>query len=187
MSVFAQQMNELMLNTVLFLVASSLIFAIAAVINISNLSVFSSVMGFDSVSLAISVFGIVFTGGLFMGWLVTLAANILGAKGGFFEGLTSVTFPLVYLSFGFLLSAVLSLIQNPVATMLLSFASVMIFGVISYTTMFRAIKEFFGVDLLTSFVIVTVIFGVGMFALYAIALGGMAAGNLMGQTGTLLT
>lgn len=175
------------LNTIIILVASSVIFAISAVINISSLSVFSSVVGFNTLSLAISVFGIIFVGGLFIGWLVTLAANTLGAKGGLFEGITSVTFPMLYLSFGFLLSSLLSLIPNPVATMLLSFASVMIFGVIAYATMFRAVKEFFGVDILTSFIIVTIIFGVSVFAVYAVALGGMASSSLMGQTGTILT
>ena len=57
------------LNSILILVVSSVIFAVATSIGLSSISLLSSVMDLGIVSVAISVFGIVFIGGLFFGWI----------------------------------------------------------------------------------------------------------------------
>ena len=174
------------LSSVMVLVATSIIFAVSSAITMSRTAILPSVIGVDLASVAISVFGIVFAGGFFFGWVLTLVSNTIGAKGDFFEGLTIVTYSLLYLSFGFLLSGILGLIPSPVAVMLLSFASVTVFGSLAYATLLRGVKELFDVDMLTSFVIVTVVFGVLMFAFYSMALSGALTGSLLGGTNPLL-
>ena len=127
-------------------------------------------------------------GGLFFGWLIALAANVLGVKGGFFEGLTSVAYSVLYLSMGFLITGIFSLLSNPAILLVASFVSVMIFGVMSYMVLFRAVKDLFATDLLTTFIIVGAIFAVAAFSVYSLVLGGALTGILpAGSAGTIIS
>jgi len=169
-------------NSILVLVSTSIIFSVWAAISVSRASILPSVMGFNITSVAVSTFGLVFVAGLFFGWILKLIANGLGAKGGFFEGLTSVSYSLLYLSVGFLLSGLFSYIPSAPVVMILSFASIVVFGALGYVTLFRAIREFFSVDLLTAFVIITVMWSVMFFAFYVMAIGGALSSSVLGNT-----
>lgn len=177
-----------MLGSILVLVAASIVFAVSAAMTISTSSVLASVSAVNMGTVAVAVFGMVFLGGLFLGWLLSLAANVLGTKGGFFEGLTSVAYALLYLSMGFLLSGLFALTSNPFLMLVASFVSVMTFGVIGYMTMFRAVRDLFGVDMITTFIIVTVVMSVAGFSFYALIFSSAFAGSLstIGGLGSVL-
>jgi len=165
-------------NSVLVLLVASILFAVGSALSMTQAQALLSAVPFDAGTIAVSVFFIVLIGGLFFGWVVALTVKALAGKGGFFEGLTSVAYSMLYLSKGMFLAAIFTLIPNAAVTAVLSFAAIIIFGVLGYATLFRGIKELFGTDLLTAFIAVSVIFGATMFGFYILALGGAASGLL---------
>ncbi len=96
----------------------------------------------------------IFVGGLFVsllgGMLVKIVMVILGGKGKYFEGLTSLAYSILPLSKGFLLAAIFSLLS--IYGIMLSFIVLIIFCAISVSVFFRSIKELFGTDTVTTWV-----------------------------------
>jgi predicted Abi (CAAX) family protease len=164
-----------MLSSVLVLFSASIIFGVASALGLSKSTLLPSALSSGVATVAVSVFGMVFAGGLLLGWVLEMVATIIGAKGDFFAGLTSVAYSMLYLSIGFVLSSVFGLLSNPLVTMLASFVAVMLFGAIGFATMFRAVKEFFDTDVLTTFIIITIVGSVVFMSLYVLALTGAAS------------
>ena len=118
----------------------------------------------------------VFSGGLFLGYLVRTVFRTLCGKGGYFEGLTAVTYSMVGPSVGLLLAFIaagdvmIGLFIGPVIL-----AVTVVLGV---ATFFRALKELFGTDLMTAFVgtvVLWISFVVVVYFLVAIlAMSGMS-------------
>jgi hypothetical protein len=99
----------------------------------------------------------VFLGGMFIGYLISVAMRTLGGTGGFFEGLTTVSYasfvPLISLVASSLLSVVGAFSRDAAAigiVMLLT-AVVLLWGmVLGFATLYRALKELFSTDMVTA-------------------------------------
>lgn len=168
-------------RSLLILAIASVLFAVSLGLGLNRLgSVLPSNIPMTAtrgVGVAILGFSIFFLGGLFLGWLTKLTFHILGGKGHYYKGLSTVVYSLKYISVGILLAVLLSYI--PFLGGLLAFLSVSTFGVISYATLYRAARELFGVDMITAFVGISVIFAVIMLSFYgsvAFGAGGMFQG-----------
>jgi hypothetical protein len=89
-------------------------------------------------------------GSLFLGFLVQLVFTILGGKGRYFEGLTSVVYSLLPMSAAVILSSIF--VHLPVIGVLLSFVVAVLFVLTGLAVMYRAVKELFSTDMITTLV-----------------------------------
>lgn len=126
--------------------------------------VITTILSLEAANLGIAAFFIVFIGGLFFGWIMKLIMTILGGEGGYFEGLATIAYPVLTAAIGILVAMVLSYI--PVIGIGLSFLTIAIFFAMAYAFMFRFTKEMFEVDMITSFVGITVLFAIVAISIY---------------------
>lgn len=154
-------------QTIQVLLLTSIILAISAVIGASQLSniIPSNLAGYGLSAIGIGVFIVVFIGGLLYGWLIQLTMNVLVGKGKYLDGLATISYSLLPISFGVLISAIVSYI--PIIGGLISFIVMAIFGVIGYALMFKLTKTLFATDMITAFIGVTVIWGITGLSVYA--------------------
>jgi hypothetical protein len=119
---------------------------------------------------AVITFLVIFIGGLFFAWLLQLTMNTLGCKGDFNAGLVPVAYPLLILSVGTLVSALLAYI--PMVGGILAFLVTIILTVMAFALTYRAIKEMFATDMITAFIGLLVLWGAAIAAgVYAGAIG----------------
>jgi hypothetical protein len=116
----------------------------------------------------------------FLGWLIRLIMTLLGGRGDYFEGLTSVTYAIFPLSLGILLSVAIS----PLALLsgLIIFALLTVLSLLGLATLYRAVKELFGTDLITVWIALSILMGVLISAFYAALL--IAQPELLAWFGT---
>jgi hypothetical protein len=113
---------------------------------------------------------------LFSGLILQITANTLGGKGEYFEGLATMSHMALLMSIGFIISTIFSLVPFGVVV------SVIIFGIffaLSISTLFRAAKELFKMDMITTFVAVIVLLLALVFALYLGGFGAIGLDKLM--------
>lgn len=125
------------------------------------------IMPKSTILIAVFVGGIIAT--LFAGLLAEITFKTLGGKGAYQEGLTTVVYPLVPLSFGLMISSFLLLGKYVGAVIALFVAS--IYGVMSLATVYKTAKELFRLDMITTWVGIGVLVGGALFAVYAVSLG----------------
>ena len=175
-------------KSIVILLVASAVLALSAAIGIFR--VLSSVLGTTGFDLgyfgaglgtgivAVIVFVLVFIGGLFFGLVLKMIFTVLGGEGGYFEGLSVIAYSLLPFSIGALISSVCTFI--PFVGGVISFAALAIFGAVAYATLYRASKELFNTDMITSFIGITVLVGVMVLALYISLFS-----TLMGLTGII--
>jgi len=142
-------------KTISYLLLSSVLIAIAAAIATAKSSLLLGVASTAPIIIAVGVFLLVLIGALVIGWLVQLVATILGGKGKYYEGLTSVTNALIVPSVGAVAAAVLSYI--PFIGIPLVFLVLAISLSMGLATLYRSVKELFSSDMITAFVVVSVL------------------------------
>ncbi|MBI5331976.1 MAG: hypothetical protein HZB65_00215 [Candidatus Aenigmarchaeota archaeon] len=142
-------------KTVGYLVLSAVLLAIAAAISAAKSGLLLGAVGTGPLVLAVGVFLLVFVGAFVAGWIVSLIAAILGGKGDQYEGLTSVTNALVVPSIGALAAALVSFI--PYIGVPLVFLVLAISISVGLASLYRSVKELFSTDMITAFVVVSVL------------------------------
>jgi hypothetical protein len=104
-------------------------------------------------SLGMSTFFFVILMAIIFSWAIQLIANTLGGKGKYFEALTSITYALAAPSLGILLASLLTIVPQswPVSFIILvpAFA-------LGIATLYRSIRELFKIDMVTTFVTVSI-------------------------------
>jgi hypothetical protein len=105
----------------------------------SNLIRLEYKIGISFIVFVLNVFG-----AILLSFFLELIFSILGGKGKFYEGLTSVSYAEFPLSLALFISSLF--FQIPGLGLLLSSVLLTIFGLISLSSWLRAIKEFFDVD-----------------------------------------
>jgi len=118
-----------------------------------------------SIGVAVSVFLIGLLCSMFCGYLIEIIMNVLGGKGKYYEGLTTATYAKFPISFGFIITALLSLIHP--FTGVIGFVIIAITVALGLSIYFRGIKELFGTDTLTTFIGFVVLIYVFVIAVYA--------------------
>ena len=166
-------------NSIGVLALAGVLFAIAAVLGTTKLISFvpgnELLTGLGGMGLgiaAVSAFLMVFIGGLFIGWILKLAMSTLGTKGGYFEGLSSVAYPLMILAVSNLGSVIVTYI--PYIGGLLAFLITIILTVMAFALTYRLIKELFVTDMVTAFLGVLIVWAAAVAAgLYGSAAFGL--------------
>lgn len=123
-----------------------------------------SVLEMGAVNLAAGTFFIIFLGGLFFGYLTKMVMNLLGGEGDYWDGLSTVAYPVFSATIGILLAMVFSYV--PTLGPMLAFIFVAVFFAMAYSSMFRLAKEMFGVGMIEAFVGVSIVLAVGLVAIY---------------------
>ncbi|MFP4115968.1 MAG: YIP1 family protein [Candidatus Aenigmatarchaeota archaeon] len=122
------------------------------------------VLEMSTVNLAVGTFFLIFLGGLFFGYIVRTVMNTLGGDGKYWDGLTTVSYPVLSASIGIILAMASSYI--PVIGPVLAFIFTAVFFAVAYASMFRLAKEMFDVGMIEAFVGVTVILTAGLIGFY---------------------
>ena len=159
-----------MAKTLGFLIITSLIFGISSILLMKNFLFGSTALIFGVAMFLISlIFALVF------GLTIQISATILGGKGKYFEGLTSITYPLFYLSIGLLAISLLSFLPFTGA---LNIIIIFVSFATAVSVLYRGIKELFSLDMVTTFVVVSIQTLVIVVAIYSTMM--MNLGTMMG-------
>jgi len=96
---------------------------------------------------------------LVLGWVFSLAVDVIGGKGSLYEGFTSLTYPTYVLALGWLVASVLGLLNLVVPLLGSGLASLvgLVFGAIGVATFFRVTKELFALDYVATLLAVAVL------------------------------
>lgn len=108
---------------------------------------------------------------------VEMAASILGGKGGYYEGLASVSLSSFIFSIGTLIASLLLLVPFGMVVALVILVPTF---AVSIAVLYRAIKELFRTDMITSFVTVSVTMLAVIVSLYLVLLLGIMP-DMMGS------
>lgn len=130
--------------------------------------------------MVIIVFTFVIIAELLLGSLASIVMKILGAKGGFFEGITVIGYSLFVASIGYLVFGLFSFI--PLIGALIAGAIVLFFFGIAFAIMYKGLKELFETDMITALVGVGVITTASILTFYfAFALFWLQFRNIFGS------
>ncbi len=153
------------------LVVAALLFAIATAIGMIPISGLAQI-GAES---AVGIFFLVLVGGLFLGWIVKIVMTTLGGVGKYFEGLTAVAYSSLPISIGMVIASIASvtLAQSPVAGMVVSFVFLAIFGALGLAILYRAVKDLFRTDMITTLLGVSIVYLAMFTAIYGSAVWGL--------------
>ena len=116
-------------------------------------------------SLTIAYVGLLWM--IFFGFIVQIIFTVLGGKGGYFEGLTTLVYSKFPVAVAVLVAGIFGLLPQSIATLLI-FVFGTIFLSLSLGMMFSCVKEFFGVDSATALICVVCLLG-GIFAAAALS------------------
>lgn len=156
-------------DTILTLFVVSSFFGIAASLIVYKLTTMFAVFRALSVAATFSAFLmtfiLIFIGAIFLSFLLNKIVNILGGKGEFYDGLTSVVYSLVPLSVGILLASVLVFV--PVVGIFLGALILAIKFAIGMAILYRGTKEMYKTDMIVSFIAVSVLVLAVIVSLYS--------------------
>jgi len=146
------------MNTVIALMITEWVFfTIAVAVLVQN----------SALLVATFIGGIIAT--LFAGFLTEIVFRTLGGKGQYYEGLTTVVYSEIPLSFGLMISSFFLLGKYVGVVIALFVAS--IYSVMALATTYKAAKELFKIDMITTWVGIGVLIGGILIALYAVSIG----------------
>ncbi len=169
-SAIEKSRKESMGYAVKVMLVASLIFAAAAGVFAAKLLPAANIILFASI---FAVFILAVMSITLIALAVEMAAVILGGKGGYYEGLASVSLSSFVFSIGTLIASLLLLIPFGIAVAVVILVPTF---AVSIAVLYRAIKELFRTDMITSFVTVSVTMLAVIVSLYLVLLLGIASG-----------
>ncbi len=149
-------------KTLLALVESSVLFALATAVFVTKTGLVTELL----LTSAAAVFFVMLIGSLLMGIVVHVSASTLTSRGKYFDGLTSVVYGMLPISLGFFLTSLVSFIPFSAGLQIIVLAITLAVGI---STVYRGIKELYSTDMVTSFVVVSVAILVIFVAVYTSA------------------
>lgn len=147
-SIAGAKKRKSMNRTLIVAVESAVLFAVAAAVVMAK-------TGFSALVLAaaVSAFLFVLICILLFGLIVQIAATTLGCRGKYYEGLTAAAYSTVPMAVGVFVVSLLALVPMAAGLRLMVIALTFALG---FSLLYRAIKELFATDMITSFVVVSV-------------------------------
>jgi hypothetical protein len=118
---------------------------------------------------SISVFLLGILGTMLVAYFIYVIMNVLGGKGRYFAGLTSVTYSCFPLSFGAIITAFLYLL-HPALGVILGFIIMGAFAALGLSLLYKTIKELFTVDIITSWIGISLLILAIVITIYAVIL-----------------
>ena len=152
--------------------------AIAAVAMLVVTSRAAGILGSAVIGFSVNVFALVIVTGIIWGFILKVVCGALGAKGGFFEGLTAVAYAMLPATAGILIASVLTLAPLGIAFGAVALAILLSLGI---AVLYRGVKDLFKTDMITAFVAVSIMTLSFLIAIYA-----SAGLNLLVNVGRLL-
>jgi len=116
------------------------------------------------------LFGFLFS--LFCSYITAIIMNVLGGKGKYYQSLTATTYSSFPVSVGFFITAILAFI-HPIL-LIFGLILLIITAALSFSIYFKAIKELFSVDMITTFVGFIILIYVFVLSVYIISIFGVA-------------
>ena len=107
-----------------------------------------------AVASALTVFLTVFVIAIVLGYMLKIIATTLGGKGGFYHGVTCIAYPLAPMGLAMLVAAVASPFPGGVVVSSLALAIGFSMGI---SMLYRAVRELFAVDMVTSLVALSIL------------------------------
>jgi hypothetical protein len=153
---------------------SALIFAIVSALGTTKImSIFPGAIpytaGVSTGIAAVVTFVMIFIGGLFFSWILSIVMKVLDTKSSYFAGVTAVAYPLLLLSVANLVAMGAGYV--PYFGGIIAFLITLIFTCMAFALTYRAIKDLFKTDMMTAFIGLLVVWA----AIIAAGLyGGMA-------------
>jgi hypothetical protein len=148
-------------RTWLVTIETAVIFALAAVaLLLLNFGFASPLSGALS---AASVFAFIFVASLLLGFMIKIIVTTLGGRGGYYEGLTCISYTLLPISIALLISSLVSVLPGGI---LLSAISIAIGFAQGVSMFYRSVKELFATDMITALVAVSILIVVLFAAAY---------------------
>lgn len=169
-------------KTVGMLVISAILFVASfAIFQLRTISLQTSTTFFVGIFIGILVLG------LFYGFVTKLVMGILGGKGRYFEGLTSITYSIFPVSVGTIISAILLYILTYISagasfevigissmiTMFISTLVFMVFLSIGMATFYKSLVELFEVEMVVALVGAGILTGTLILSMYALGTLGL--------------
>jgi hypothetical protein len=149
------------LNKIFYvLIINSILFALGFAILIYPLT--PNALAFSLLILILNIFSVIL-----LGFFVQLVFSVLGGRGKFYEGFVPVTYAEFPPSFGFFVSSIFFSI--PAIGLLITLFLMLVFSLIGFSVFYRAVKEFFGVDLITVWIGISIIMLALIVAIYSTA------------------
>jgi hypothetical protein len=125
-----------------------------------------------SVAIGIGIFAFGFLFSLFCSYVIAIIMNVLGGKGKYYEALTATTYSSFPVSVGFIIAAILAFI-HPIL-LIVGFILLVITSALSFSIYFKAIKEFFNVDMITTFIGFIILIYIFILSIYIVSMFGLA-------------
>jgi hypothetical protein len=118
---------------------------------------------------------------LFYGFLIQRTLTLLGGKGKYFEGLTSVVYASFPIVSGLLISSILILI-HPIGA-IFSMMILLISAISGIATLYRGVKEFFSVEIITAWIGISILVAGTVAAFYLLIFSSGYVSTLLSLTG----
>jgi len=142
-------------------------------IGLSIIIVFSNLACIPRVTTAATAFLIGIPSTLFFALLLKIVMRTLGGKGNYYEGLVSIAYGLFAISLGVLISSLFFYV--PSIGFLFGLLILIMAGALSISTFYRAVKELFDVDMITTWVGIGLSAAgivIGIYIMFILVLGG---------------
>lgn len=150
-SAFAAAKKKQAINKTLNTLAeSSVLFALSAVL----LGARASALSVGVAGIAAFIFLLSFLAAMLIGWVIDIVATILGGKGSYFDGLTTVSYSSLFLSGGIFVASILSFL--PVAGLVLGIIAMLPAFAAAFACFYRGVREMYKTDMITAFVTVSI-------------------------------
>jgi len=117
------------------------------------------------ISVSIFLFGVLLT--MVAGYFIHLIMNVLGGRGKYAQGLTSITYSFFPLSFGSLITAFLFLI-HPVLGVIVGFIIMGAYAALGLSILYKSVKELFSVDIITAWIGISLLILAFVLTIYTI-------------------
>ena len=130
-------------------------------------------------ALTIFLFGILFS--IFYSYVIDILMNVLGGKGKYYDSLTAATYSSFPISLGLLITSIATLV-HPYLGLIVGFISISFTVALSFSIYFRAIKDLYSTDMLTTFIgllIIIYVFIITSYITTAFSMNSMLFGNLL--------
>jgi hypothetical protein len=155
-------------------IGTLVIAAIIAAISIGIMIVRLGLVPFQMAALAaVAGFVVMVVACLFLGYVIKIITVTLGGKGNYAEGLTAISYAVFAPAVGALVSSIVSTI--PYVGPIISFVVLVLACALGISTFYRAVKELFSVDMVTSLVAVSI------FVMVLMTAGWIVFMNLIGS------
>jgi hypothetical protein len=164
--------HKTMKKTVSTLLEACIVLGLAAIIVSFRTLALDSVT--TAVSIGVGVIAFVLLASIISAFVIEIVMHTLGGKGKYYEALTVISYSIVPISAGMLLSSIVLFV--PSAGFLLAFMLLLPTVAMGIALVYKGVKELFKVDMITSYAGVTIMIMTEFVSLYLLVMLSLISG-----------